>query len=226
MNNSQLLYNFFTKLRITEILPDGIEILNPYANKEVLAINKSFYDKYYNDNNKRVLAFGINPGRFGAGLTGIAFTDAKALEENLKIKNNLNKKPELSATFIHKAINAYGGPTAFYNNFLVTAVSPLGFIKNGININYYDEPALQKALLPFIKQTISQQYELTGKRDICVTIGKGTNLKFLSEINRELKLFRKIIPLGHPRWIMQYQRKREEEHIKKYVQTLNEITLI
>jgi hypothetical protein len=40
-----------------------------------MKICSSFYQKYYADNKKRSLIIGINPGRFGAGVTGIPFTD-------------------------------------------------------------------------------------------------------------------------------------------------------
>ena len=53
----------------TGALPAGISIMNPFKeDKKVLSIATKFYRKYYNDDYKRHLVLGINPGRFGGGL--------------------------------------------------------------------------------------------------------------------------------------------------------------
>src|SRR5687768_18158258 len=44
---------------------------------------------------------------------------------------------------------AYGGCDKFYSDFFITAVSPLGFVKNGKNVNYYDDRELLYAVTPF-----------------------------------------------------------------------------
>jgi hypothetical protein len=57
-------------------LPKGISVMNPFRNNpEVMTIVSLFYKKFYSDSRKRYLILGINPGRFGAGITGIPFTD-------------------------------------------------------------------------------------------------------------------------------------------------------
>ena len=56
-------------------LPRGIKIMNPFKDGQIISISSSFYKKYYNDNRPRHFILGINPGRFGAGVTGIPFTD-------------------------------------------------------------------------------------------------------------------------------------------------------
>jgi len=42
---------------------------------------REFYTKFYSDCKPRQLVLGINPGRFGAGATGIPFTDTRRLNE-------------------------------------------------------------------------------------------------------------------------------------------------
>ncbi len=42
--------------------------------------------KYYHDFNQRKFMIGINPGRHGAGVTGVPFTDTKRLESVCGIK--------------------------------------------------------------------------------------------------------------------------------------------
>ena len=101
---------YFTNLKSPINLPPKIYIANPYESKEVKRVVKKFFIKYFNDNNKRIFIFGINPGRFGGGLTGISFTDPVALKDECGIENNLGKHKELSSRFIYKFINEFGGP--------------------------------------------------------------------------------------------------------------------
>jgi uracil-DNA glycosylase len=69
------------------MLPQNIKIMNPFKeNQKIIPISSSFYEKYYNDNNPRHLILGINPGRFGAGVTGIPFTDTKRLADKCGLK--------------------------------------------------------------------------------------------------------------------------------------------
>ncbi len=86
------LLKFYTNLKLEIPKKLKVDVLNPYTQKEVVQINKIFYKKYYNDKNSRILLLGINPGRFGAGITGISFTDPVILEESLKINNSFPKK--------------------------------------------------------------------------------------------------------------------------------------
>ncbi len=59
--------------------------MNPFKeNPDALAISSAFYKKYYDDHRMRRLILGINPGRFGAGVTGIPFTDTKRLTEKCR----------------------------------------------------------------------------------------------------------------------------------------------
>lgn len=52
-------------------LPDKtIQWLYPYKNPQTWSCVEQFYSKYYSDTNQRILVLGINPGRFGSGITG------------------------------------------------------------------------------------------------------------------------------------------------------------
>ena len=74
--------NFFGGLEFQGSLPDGISIMNPYRdNPVIIPVISQFYHKFYDDTCPRYLILGINPGRFGAGVTGIPFTDTKRLSE-------------------------------------------------------------------------------------------------------------------------------------------------
>ncbi len=212
---------FFQDLRISTSLPEGVGVLNPYQDPEAFRLCEQFYRKYYNDDHKRYLILGINPGRLGGGLTGIPFTDPIKLEKYCSITNTLQKKTELSADFIYAMIDAYGGTELFYKHFYFSSASPLGFVMNGKNLNYYDIRELQESLRPFIVQSLRDTVDFGMHTAVCYCLGEDKNFKYLSRLNDELKIFGEIIPLAHPRFIMQYRRKRLAEYIEGYVEKLN-----
>jgi hypothetical protein len=212
--------SFLGGLSLDKRLPAGVKAMNPYRDPYTFSLCKAFYEKYYGDSSERTLLLGINPGRFGSGTTGISFTDPLKLENICGIPNTLQKKPELSADFIYMMIDGFGGPEAFYKRFVISAVSPLGFVKDGLNINYYDIPALQKAVLPFIETSIQQMLDLGLTREKCFCIGEGKNFVFLDQMNKQHRWFGEIVPLPHPRFIMQYKRKKVKDYINLYLQAL------
>ena len=201
-------------------LPPDIDLLFPYNNPETLSAMDAFYRKYYTDTKKRVFIFGINPGRHGAGITGISFTDPIRLENVCGISNPFHKRPELSSDFVYRFIDAYGGANAFYSLFYITSVCPLGFTKDGKNINYYDDKGLQNAVADHIVSNINTQLQFGGYEELALCLGQGKNHKYLQQINAENQWFDRIIPLPHPRWVMQYRRKRMEEFISEYISQL------
>ncbi len=210
----------YRSLEITGPLPEGIEVMNPYKNQEVMDACRRFYSKYYNDNNGRRLILGINPGRFGAGVTGIPFTDPKRLEKDCGIKNGFDKKPELSSDFIYRMIKMMGGPDHFYSHYYIGAVSPLGFKKDGKNYNYYDSTELMHRLKKFITKSLVEQVGLGINSRKCYCLGQGKNYEYLQMLNSDLRLFSEIVPLPHPRWVMQYRRKKLNEILRQTVKSL------
>ena len=211
--------SFYKNLQLPSI-PKGIEILYPQKNKEVIQLVEIFFNKFYDDNKRRHLIFGINPGRFGAGTTGINFTAPKQLKLFCGIDHPFGTQTELSAEFVYEFIQAYGGVKKFYNDYFITSVSPLGFMKDGVNLNYYDDKKLQHIVMPFITDSIKKQLSLGFRTDFCICIGADKNLKFFSSLNKEHKFFERIIPLPHPRFIMQYRRKQKAKYIDQYLSTL------
>ncbi len=211
---------FYSELSVNQNIPPGIKVLNPYCNDTTIAVCEQFYNKYYSDNLGRKLILGINPGRFGAGITGIPFTDPLTLENECGIKNDFDKRAELSSDFIYRLINAIGNPTSFYKRFFIGSVSPLGFMLNGKNFNYYDSKELQRVIKPFIITNLVKQIGLGINSRICYCLGKGKNYEYLNFLNIELKLFDEIVPLPHPRWVMQYRRKKLDEIIESVADKL------
>jgi hypothetical protein len=190
--------------------------MNPYADARARGYVRRFLGTYFADNTPRVLVFGINPGRFGAGLTGVTFTDPVVLADTCGIANDLPRRRELSSIFTYSFIERFGGPRAFYRRCFLTAISPLGFTRGGTNLNYYDVPRLAKVVTPFITQSIERQIALGGRRDHAIVLGTGKNVRFLQRLNETYGLFSAIHALEHPRFIMQYRRRRLEEYLSKY----------
>jgi len=208
---------FLFNLSTIPRLPDGVGIMNPFLAEEVRSVCQQFYKKYYNDHLVRKMIIGINPGRFGAGLTGIPFTDPIRLEKICGIINPFDKKQELSSVFIYQMIASFGGPEEFYSRFYITSVSPLGFLANGKNLNYYDRKDLQEGLSPFIIKTLKEQLDFGISKETAFCLGEGKNFKFLKTLNQKQGFFKEVIPLSHPRFIMQYRFKKREEYIDKYL---------
>jgi len=218
---------FTHQLRPPDIaLPPGFEWLFPYDNPETMQALTAFYERFYADNRARSFIFGINPGRFGAGVTGVPFTDPIRLATECGIENGFQKKAELSSAFVWEFIRAYGGAAAFCRDFYITSLSPLGFVKDGKNINYYDDRQLQKAAEPFIAWNIRTQLDFGGQRDTALCLGEGQNFAFFQKLNATHGFFKEIVPLPHPRWVMQYRRKRMDEFVDRYVATLREVQKI
>ena len=217
---------FNTQLEYTGTLPDGIQIMNPFReNPAVLDLSSQFYRKFYADNRPRRLILGINPGRHGAGLTGIPFTDPKRLADQCGIPFNGPKAHEPSSVFVYDVVAAYGGLEAFFGDFYINSPCPLGFTKTNeqgkeVNYNYYDSKALTAAVYDFILDSMDKHLALGVRRDKAFCMGSGQNFKFLDKLNREKGYFDQLIPLEHPRFVMQYKSKEKVAYIERYLELL------
>jgi hypothetical protein len=210
---------FYNQLAVPPGLPASVEVMVPFSEQSVDEAFDAFYRKFYDDTNPRRFIIGINPGRFGGGITGIPFTDPIRLEEACGIPNIFQKRQELSSVFIYKMINAYGGPQAFYSRHYITSYSPLGFTRHGKNLNYYDDNVLAAAVEPYAANCLKKQIAFGGDKTIAYCLGDGTNFKYLSRLNEKHGFFKRIIPLSHPRFIMQYKLKKVDEYIDRYLET-------
>ena len=229
MTYAEKIIAFNKSLEILELLPQGVEVLNPFRGEhaaQILPIVETFYRKFYADENPRKLILGINPGRLGAGSTGLPFTDTKRLNDDCGITFETFKTHEPSSVFVYDVINAFGGPAAFYKDFYIGSVCPLGFVqpgKNGlVNINYYDDKFLEKAVTPFIIKSINQQLDFGLDRETIFVLGTGKNFKFLNALNQKENFAKHIVPLEHPRFVMQYRSKTKQAFIEKYLRVLGE----
>ncbi|MCE1188545.1 MAG: DUF4918 family protein [Ignavibacteria bacterium] len=211
---------FYKTLRISSPLPGNVEAMLPFEDSAAWNLIVQFYTKFFNDTNERYCILGINPGRFGGGVTGIPFTDPDKLVTFCEIPNNLPKKEELSARYIYKVIANLGGPGNFYQHYFISAVSPIGYIKNNKNYNYYDDKQLLTFLEPYIIKWLHEHRAMGCIQSRAFCLGTGKNYACLTNLNSRFHFFKEIIPLEHPRFIMQYRTKHIDDYIKKYVEIL------
>ena len=226
MTFGEKVIDFYINLDFAGYLPPGIQIMVPVRdNPAANGLIRAFYAKFFSDYNPRQLILGINPGRFGAGTTGIMFTDTIRLNANCGIPFTAFHTYEPSSAFIYDMIDAFGGVYDFYSKFLISAICPLGFTVTGkkgrqVNYNYYDSRVLMSALYPFIVETLKKQLTFGIDTSVCFCLGTGKNHDFLKTLNTEHRLFQKIIALEHPRYIMQYEVRNKKDYLEKYVRVL------
>lgn len=208
-------------------LPEGIRAMNPFRQAEgnVNQVAERFYHKFYSDNHSRRIMLGINPGRFGAGATGVPFTDTKRMEARCGIKVNGLHTHEPSSVFVYDMIEAFGGPESFYSQIYITSLSPLGFVKQNergreVNYNFYDQKDLQEAVTPFIVDSLRKQIAFGIDTSVVYLLGTGKNYKFFKKLNEQHHFFRQIVPLEHPRYIIQYKSRSKDAYIAKYLQAI------
>lgn len=212
-------------------LPKGIGVLDPFHGPhadEVRRIVTLFHRNYYSDDKPRSLMLGINPGRLGAGSTGLSFTDTKRCESELGIPVQGLRTHEPSSDFFYRMVRAAGGPEAFYSRVYVHAMCPLGFVREqpggtAINLNYYDDKQLETAVTPFVEQWLRTLVHCGLRTDTVLCIGTGKNAAYFTKLNARLGLFRRIIALEHPRYVMQYKARSMGTYIAKYLEALAEL---
>jgi hypothetical protein len=209
-------------------LPEGIRIMNPFKeNPDVLTLSSAFYKKFYDDTQQRFMILGINPGRFGAGVTGVPFTDSHRLKNECALPFSGKDTYEPSSVYVYDMIAAFGGAAAFYQHFYINSVCPLGFtaLKAGgkeVNYNYYDSKELTNAVYDFMVWNLQTQIAMGVNTDVCFCFGTGKNEQFLTKLNEKYGFFKKIVALEHPRFIMQYKLKTKQLYIDKYLAAFSE----
>jgi hypothetical protein len=174
-----------------------------------------------------VLILGINPGRFGAGMTGIPFTDPKRLVSACGLPYVGKVTHEPSSSFIYDMIGQYGGVEKFYKAFYINSLFPLTVVKNDLNgkirnYNYYDDRELLETLKASIVENIERQSAIAGSKTICICLGAGRNSDILQKLNDHYGFFSKIISIEHPRFIVQYKNKERQAYIEKYLRVLGD----
>ncbi|HSC54233.1 MAG TPA: uracil-DNA glycosylase family protein [Phnomibacter sp.] len=221
MNWDKQILQFYRQLGVPQV-PAPYEVLFPFGRQDVWESLEAFYAKYYEDTTTRHVMIGINPGRMGAGVTGLPFTDPIRLKDACGVQNTWPRKPELSSIFMYEMIEAFGGVSKFFAKFYVTAACPVGFEADGKNVNYYDDRKLSNAIEEFAVNAMQEQMQWNINKDVCFCVGEGKNLQFLQRLNQQHGWFKTIVPLAHPRFVMQYKRTQIDSYIQKYLDAFHQ----
>jgi hypothetical protein len=174
------------KLRSLIDNPD-IEIIE--KDEDALKNQILFDGKYYHEGFPKIVLCGINPGRKGAGITGIPFIDPPTLAKRLP-DNNIKGKKENSAEFFNEIIDCFG-VDKFYKHFYVTNFSWFGFIKkDGTNCNYFKLPTQAQK---YIEKVFKREMTLVNpttiiplSEDVEISLNKlfsETEIKIESRLN-------------------------------------------
>ncbi|WP_020619266.1 uracil-DNA glycosylase family protein [Paenibacillus daejeonensis] len=123
---------------------EKISVLNGFTQQA--ATVREFYRRFYGMSTKpRIVLCGINPGRNGAGKTGVPFLDFLSLSKMLP--GISSKDRESSAQFIYEVIQTIGRER-FFNHVYLTNISWFGFVQKADrttkNLNYYGLPAIEQ----------------------------------------------------------------------------------
>lgn len=218
--------DFYARFHLNVPLPENLAVMSPFREHEAARrATQAFFHRYYQDRKKRYMLIGINPGRFGSGYTGIPFTDPIRLREQCQIPFQGPDQREPSSVFIYEVIKRMGGPAEFYSRFYFSSVSPLGFLRKNargkwVNFNYYDDPELLKVLYPLLAQSLLRQRNFGIFPSAAICIGTGKNFNILSKMNEEYQLFEALIPVEHPRFVLQYRAKTKHLYVDKYARAL------
>lgn len=189
------------KLRSLIDNPD-IEIIEKDEDDGDALKNQILFDeKYYHEGFPKIVLCGINPGRKGAGVTGVPFVDMATLAERLpdnKISFNGSGK-EQSAQYFNEIVNHEEfGAKKFYKHFYVTNFSWVGFTKKSnnstkiINHNYHKlNPEAQQ----YISNAFMREMTLVNPTTI-IPLGEKVE-ESLNELfnNSEIKIESR---LNHP----------------------------
>ena len=170
----------------------------------------AFWDRYYARRVPRIVVCGINPGRFGAGKTGIPFLDFASLSQLMPGVDRHDS--EKSAAFFCQVIQSYGSE-AFFRDFYVTNVASVGFLRDGRNLNYHDLPAAAQAT---VEANFCEEMKMVNPTQV-ISLGTAvqhTARKLLSpDIDCSLRL-------PHPAWVATYRSRETEQWVSDYVEAL------
>jgi len=187
---------------------DKLNFLIDDPNIEIIKNNNNyqelFNEKYYSKGFPKIVLCGINPGKLGAGKTGIPFVDPYTLAERLPDEDIPfeGKGVESSATLFNKIVDKFDGADFFYKNFYVTNFSQFGFVnKNGNNLNYYK---LSDQAQDYISENFRREMEQINATTI-IPMGKEVekSLKGLFK-NSKIKIENRLI---HPSGVRSEERK-------------------
>ena len=170
----------------------------------------TFWQTYYGSSVPRVVICGINPGRHGAGKTGIPFLDFQSLAQ--LIPDVERSDSESSAGFFYQVIKQFGA-SAFLPTFYVTNIASVGFVRAGKNLNYNDLPA---PALEIVERNFLLEMAVVQPTHI-ISLGEVVHATVNKLMGKDVDCKRR---LPHPSWIANYRRNQIEEWVTRYLAVL------
>jgi hypothetical protein len=185
-------YEVFKSKFSKELEKLNIGVLSDFCNnKEVIF---EFYRQYLKPNEPKIVLCGINPGRFGAGQTGIPFFDFNSLS---KILPNIQRNDtEKSAQFIYPIIEHFGVDD-FFKQFYLTNISCIGFydLETNANRNYHELPL---RIQLFLFDNFSKEMNSIEPK-IIIPLSENVEKNLKIDLKHEQKITAEIgIRLSHP----------------------------
>ena len=152
---------------------------------------EQFNEKYYADGYPKTVLCGINPGKNGAGKTGVPFLDFNSLSKLMDGVEHTDT--ERSAQFFYDVVQEFGAEK-FYRSFYVTNISWIGYIKDNKNVNYYQ---LSDPVKKFIYDAFKYEMSVVAPKTI-ISLSQEVN-KTVNDIFQDSNIDTGI-SLPHPNY--------------------------
>lgn len=189
-----------------------IEVLKGF--KENIKYIELFYNTFYSNSFPKIVICGINPGRFGAGKTGIPFMDFDTLTEIFP-ELNKNGETERSSQFMKSLMHLFNGYNNFFDKFYLTNYSFLGFVRESRNQNYYTLPVNAQKLIS--QNFLNEMNIIKPNYIIALSVDVFNDIKNIN-LNKDINVLR----LPHP-FFCSFPSLRPE-YLAKYFNTLKKIS--
>ena len=191
----------------------GIRVLTDFeSNREGM---NAFFQIYYGKAIPKIMICGINPGRFGAGKTGIPFLDFASLSQ--LIPGIERQDSESSATFFFQVVKSFGAES-FFKKFYVTNFSSLGYLRDGANLNYHDLP---QAALETVERNFLEEIATVEPTHV-ISLGREVHRSVLKLLPPSIDC---SLRLPHPAWVATYKSNELDHWVERYREVLAKFTV-
>ena len=199
-----------------DLKKENIHILTGFIENKDLVNN--FYKQVYSEIQPRIVLCGINPGRHGAGKTGVPFLDYLSLSKFFPDIKNTDR--EHSAQFVYKVIESYGKDRFFNSVYLIII---LGLVLKRYQIIIGKMSIILSFLRIFqsvIEESFLEEMEILQPKYIIPLSEKVE--QSLKDLKRRRRLDYEIMPrLKHPYYC---SINKPHDQMKEYIHRIDEVS--
>ncbi|MHB1301481.1 MAG: uracil-DNA glycosylase family protein [Burkholderiales bacterium] len=170
----------------------------------------AFWQRFYGEGIPRIMVCGINPGRFGAGKTGIPFLDFMSLSK--LIPGIERQDSEKSASFFFEVVRSFGAET-FFHTFYVSNFSSVGYLRDGTNLNYHDLPDVAREI---VERNFLEEIETIHPTHV-ISLGKEVHESVRNLLPASIDC---SLRLPHPSWVATYRANETNQWVSRYREVL------